>query len=316
MLDKILHFIEKYFALLVLLVAIVSFLVPSSFSWIKTSSINYLLGFIMFFMGLTLKPYDFKIVFTHPKNVLFGCLAQFTIMPSLAWILVKLFQLPEELAIGVILVGCCPGGTASNVITFLAKGDLALSVGMTAVSTILAPILTPLIVWLLVGTTVEVDVLNMFLSIVKVVILPIVLGFLVQWLFPKFNNSIVKFLPSCSSLAIASIVGCVVSANSVQLHTVGLIVILVVVLHNVCGYVLGYVIGRLLRMNRKQCIAISIEVGMQNSGLACSLANQHFSALQSATVPGAIFSVWHNISGALLSRVFVGLASKMPTSKE
>ena len=304
MLDKILHFIERYFALLVLIVAIVSFLLPSSFSWIKTSSINYLLGFIMFFMGLTLKPNDFKIVFTHPKNVLLGCLSQFTIMPLLAWALVTLFQLPNELAVGVILVGCCPGGTSSNVITFLSKGDLALSVGMTAVSTILAPILTPLIVWLLVGTTVDVDVLNMFLSIVQVVIFPIVLGFLVQRFFPKFNNAILKFLPSCSSLAIISIVACVVSANSEKLHSVGLIVILVVVLHNVCGYLLGYIIGRLSRMEREQCIAISVEVGMQNSGLACSLANQHFSALQSATIPGAIFSVWHNISGALLSRIF------------
>lgn len=255
-------------------------------------------------MGLTLKPNDFKIVFTHPKNVLLGCLSQFTIMPLLAWGLVVLFQLPNELAVGVILVGCCPGGTSSNVITFLSKGDLALSVGMTAVSTILAPILTPLIVWLLVGTTVDVDVLNMFLSIVQVVIFPIVLGFLVQRFFPKFNNAILKFLPSCSSLAIISIVACVVSANSEKLHSVGLIVILVVVLHNVCGYLLGYIIGRLSRMEREQCIAISVEVGMQNSGLACSLANQHFSALQSATIPGAIFSVWHNISGALLSRIF------------
>lgn len=255
-------------------------------------------------MGLTLKPNDFKIVFTHPKNVLLGCLSQFTIMPLLAWALVSLFQLPNELAVGVILVGCCPGGTSSNVITFLSKGDLALSVGMTAVSTILAPILTPLIVWLLVGTTVDVDVLNMFLSIVQVVIFPIVLGFLVQRFSPKFNNAILKFLPSCSSLAIISIVACVVSANSEKLHSVGLIVILVVVLHNVCGYLLGYIIGRLSRMEREQCIAISVEVGMQNSGLACSLANQHFSALQSATIPGAIFSVWHNISGALLSRIF------------
>lgn len=304
MLDKILHIIESCFAILVLLVAVVSFFIPSSFSWIKPSTISYLLGFVMFFMGLTLKPHDFKVVFTHPKNVLFGCLAQFTIMPSLAWILVKLFNLPDELAIGVVLVGCCPGGTASNVITFLAKGDLALSVGMTAVSTLLAPILTPLITWFLVGTIIQVDMLSMFMSIVKVVILPIILGFLVQRFLPKFNNLIVKFLPSCSSLAIAGIVGSVVSANSVQLHAVGLIVVLVVVLHNGFGYVLGYIIGRLLRMDRKQCIAVSIEVGMQNSGLACSLAHQHFSALQSATVPGAIFSVWHNISGALLSRIY------------
>lgn len=297
--------VEKYFAYVVLLVAVFAFLLPPSFTWVKTSYINYLLGFVMLFMGLTLKPVDFKIVFLHPKNVLIGCLAQFTIMPGLAWLLAKMFQLPPELTIGVILVGCCPGGTASNIITFLAKGDLALSVGMTAVSTVLAPIMTPFLTWLLAGAVIDVDVVNMFLSIVQVVIIPIVIGIGIQYLFPKFTTSVVKFLPIFSSLAIALIVGSVVSVNSANLHTVGIVIILVVVLHNACGYVLGYTLGRLMNFSRTQCIAISIEVGMQNSGLACSLAHQHFSVLQSATVPGAIFSVWHNISGALLARVYV-----------
>lgn len=297
-------FISRYMAVLVLLVAAVALLVPQSFSIVKTSYINWMLGAIMFGMGLTLNPLDFKIVFQRPKDVIIGCLAQFTIMPLLAFALTKIFALPQELAIGVILVGCCPGGTASNVITFLAKGDLALSVGMTGVSTILAPVLTPLITWLLAGTLVNVDKLSMFLSIVQVVILPIVLGFLCKHYLGRFTDKLVPYLPAFSSLVIALIVGAVVSANSAQLFSTGLLIILVVALHNVCGFVLGYCIGRMLHLTHAKCVAISIEVGMQNSGLACTLATQHFAALPLATVPGAIFSVWHNIAGAVAARLF------------
>ncbi|MBO4603011.1 MAG: bile acid:sodium symporter family protein, partial [Salinivirgaceae bacterium] len=165
MLLKISTFIAKYMAALVLAAAVVALFVPASFSWVKTSSINYLLGVVMFGMGLSLNPTDFKIVFSRPKDVGIGCLAQFGIMPLLALAIARIFGLPDELAVGLVLVGCCPGGTASNVITYLAKGDLALSVGMTCVSTILAPFLTPLLTWLLVGASVEVDVLSMFWSI-------------------------------------------------------------------------------------------------------------------------------------------------------
>lgn len=296
--------IEKSFAFMVLIVAIMSLLIPESFSWVKTSSINYLLGVIMLFMGMTLRPSDFKVVFLRPKDVILGCLAQFTIMPSLAWLLARAFSLPDELAIGVILVGCCPGGTASNVITYLAKGDLALSVGMTAISTVLAPVLTPLLTWALAGTLVNVDTWGMLFSIVQVVIFPIIVGFLIQHFFPRFTSAATVHLPAFSSIAITLIVGSVVSANSQKLMTTGLLVLLVVILHNTLGYILGYLIGRMLRLSRKKCIAISIEVGMQNSGLACSLAQQHFAALQSASVPGAIFSVWHNLSGSFASRIF------------
>lgn len=297
-------FIEKSFAFIVLGVAVMALFLPATFSWVKTSYINYLLGVVMFFMGMTLKPADFKIVFSHPKDVIVGCLAQFIIMPGLAWILTRLFSLPNELAIGVILVGCCPGGTASNVITYLAKGDLALSVGMTAVSTLLAPLLTPILTWLLAGTMVNVNMLGMLISIVQVVILPIIIGFLIQHYFPKFTSAMTVHLPAFSSLAIALIVGSIVSANSQQLMNVGLLVLVVVMLHNICGFLLGYIIGRVLKLSHKKCVAISVEVGMQNSGLACTLAQQHFSALQAATIPGAIFSVWHNISGSIASRIY------------
>ncbi len=290
--------------LLVLVVAAVAMFLPESFIWIDTKTINPLLGVIMFGMGLTLSPNDFKIVLSRPKDILVGCLAQFTIMPLLAWLLTLAFSLPKELALGVILVGCCPGGTASNVITYLAKGDLALSVGMTACSTLLAPIVTPLLVLLTAGTMVEVDTLGMLLSIVYVVIAPIIVGLLCQRFIPRITKAVTPYLPAFSSLAIALVVGIIVSHNADRLMLGGLIVILVVILHNLLGLSLGFAIGRLLRLEKPKCVALSIEVGMQNSGLASSLANMHFAAYPLATIPGAVFSVWHNISGALAAKIF------------
>ena len=177
-LKKITAFVSRYMAIIVILVAALALFVPSSVSFLKTSYVNPLLGIVMFGMGLTLKPHDFKVVFSRPKDVIIGCCAQFAIMPFLAFALTKVFGLSPELAIGVILVGTCPGGTSSNVMTYLSKGDVALSVGMTACSTILAPFLTPALTYLYAGQTVDVDIWSMFLSIVQVVILPIVLGFL------------------------------------------------------------------------------------------------------------------------------------------
>ncbi len=301
---KVCDFIAQWMGVLVLLVGAVALFLPESFIWIETKTINPMLGVIMFGMGLTLSPKDFKIVLSRPKDILIGCLAQFTIMPLLAWLLTLAFSLPKELALGVILVGCCPGGTASNVITYLAKGDLALSVGMTACSTLLAPIVTPLLVWLMAGTMVNVDTLGMLLSIVYVVIAPIIVGLLCQHFLPKLTKAVTPYLPAFSSLAIAVTVGIVVSHNADRLMLGGMIVILVVILHNLLGLSLGFTIGRLLRLEKPKCVALSIEVGMQNSGLASSLANMHFAAYPLATVPGAIFSVWHNISGALAARSF------------
>lgn len=301
---KICDFIARWMGLLVLLIAAISLLIPASFSWIDTWSINPLLGVIMFGMGLTLSPYDFRIVLSRPKDILIGCLAQFTVMPLLAWGLAWAFALPKELALGVILVGCCPGGTASNVITYLAKGDLALSVGMTAASTLLAPILTPLLVWLLAGTMVDVDTLGMLQSIVYVVIAPIIVGLLCQRFLPKLTKSVVPYLPAFSSIVIAYVVGIVVSHNADKLLVGGLIVILVVMMHNLLGLSTGFLIGKLLHLPKPKCVALSIEVGMQNSGLASSLAVLHFAAYPLATIPGAIFSVWHNISGALAAKSY------------
>ncbi len=297
-------FITRWMGVLVLVAAVAALLLPDLFVGIKPSVINPLLGLVMFGMGLTLRLDDFRIVFSRPKDVITGCLAQFTIMPLLAWILARIFGLTDELALGVVLVGCCPGGTASNVITYLAKGDLALSVGMTAVSTILAPFLTPLLTWLLAGHHVNVDMVSMFLSILWVVILPIILGFIVKSILPKFTERAIAYLPAFSTLAIALIVIIVVSHNAAKLMVGGFLIIVVVMLHNILGLTSGYLIGRMLKLENKKRKAISIEVGMQNSGLASSLATIHFAAYPLATVPGAIFSVWHNISGALVAKIY------------
>ena len=289
---------------LVLAASLLALAFPSVLQQVPTKAINYLLGVVMFVMGLTLNLKDFKIVFSRPKDVIVGCLAQFTIMPLLAWGLAKVFQLDEALALGVVLVGCCPGGTASNVITYPAKGDLALSVGMTGVSTLLAPLLTPLLTWALAGKSVDVDVAGMLLSILWVVILPIVVGLIVKAIWSKFTEKATDYLPAFSSVAIAFIVAIIIAANASKLLAGGLIIVVVVVLHNLCGLSLGYLIGRLLGLSEPKKRAVSIEVGMQNSGLASSLATLHFAAYPMATIPGAIFSVWHNISGALAARFY------------
>ena len=294
---------------LVLAAALLALAFPSALQQVRPKAINYLLGVVMFGMGLTLNLKDFKIVFSRPKDVVIGCLAQFTIMPLLAWGLTRLFSLDEALALGVVLVGCCPGGTASNVITYLAKGDLALSVGMTGVSTLLAPLLTPLFTWALAGKSVNVDVAGMLLSIVWVVILPIVVGLVVKWIWPKFTEQATDYLPAFSSIAIALIVAIIIAANADKLMVGGLMIVVVVVLHNLCGLSLGYLIGRLLGLSDPKKRAISIEVGMQNSGLASSLATIHFAAYPLASIPGAIFSVWHNISGAMVARFYASSSS-------
>ena len=299
---KLCNYISRYMGVLVLAASLLAFIFPSALQQIRPTTINYLLGVVMFGMGLTLNLTDFKIVFSRPKDVVIGCLAQFTVMPLLAWLLARLFQLDEALALGVVLVGCCPGGTASNVITYLAKGDLALSVGMTGVSTLLAPLITPLLTWALAGKSINVDVVGMLLSILLVVILPIVVGLIVKWLWPKFTEQATDYLPAFSSIAIAFIVAIIIAANADKLMAGGLVIVVVVMLHNICGLSVGYLIGHLLGLSSPKKRAISIEVGMQNSGLASSLATIHFAAYPLATIPGAIFSVWHNISGALVAR--------------
>lgn len=301
LLTKISESFGKYMAIIVLAVAALALFVPSSSLWIDTAWINYLLMIIMFGMGLTMKPKDFAPVFTRPKDIIIGCAAQFIIMPSLAFGLSRLFGLDPALTAGVVLVGTCPGGTASNVITYLSKGDVALSVGMTGVNTLLAPLLTPAITYLLLQTTVKVDVWNMFWSIVTVILIPIALGFLINMLFASYVSNVTVVLPPVSTLAICLIVASVVSHNAERIFSAGAIVLAVVILHNLLGYLCGFGLGKLFKMGPSKTKALSIEIGMQNSGLATSLAGTAFPQLAMATVPGAVFSVWHNISGAILA---------------
>lgn len=300
---KLSSFVAANITLIVLLVTGVALLLPESFMWIGTASITPMLGIVMFGMGLTLKPGDFKPVLMRPKDIVIGEFAQFIVMPLLAWILCRILQLPAELALGVILVGCCPGGTASNVICYLANGDIALSVAMTGVSTLLAPLVTPALVYILAGEEVNVDVIGMFLSIVEVVIIPILLGFIVNRYLGRFTEKVTPLLPLISTIAIAVIIGIVVSHNSANILSCSLLVGVAVILHNILGLVLGYMAGRMMGLPHSKRTAIAIEVGMQNSGLATSLAATHFAMYPLAAVPGAIFSAWHNFSGSIAASI-------------
>ncbi len=293
--------ISRYMAVIILAAAALSFLVPGTGLWIQTPWVNYLLMIVMFGMGLTISPSDFKVVFTHPRDVAIGCAAQFTIMPLLAYLLSIAFGLEAGLMAGVILVGACPGGTSSNVITLFSKGDVPLSVGMTAINTLIAPVVTPFIVYLALHESIGVDMLSMFLSIVQVVLVPIALGFVISHFFGRQTEKAKGLLPAVSLAAISLIVMCVVSHSVDRLMTCGLTVFAVVILHNLLGYACGYGVATLAGMTQEKKKTLSIEVGMQNSGLATSLASTSFPGLAMATVPGAVFSVWHNISGAMLA---------------
>ena len=300
---KISEVIGKYMAWIVLIIAALALFVPGTCLWIQTGWINYLLMIVMFGMGLTMKLSDFAVVFARPRDVIIGCLAQFIVMPLLAFGLGKAFGLSNELLVGVILVGTCPGGTSSNVITYLSKGDTALSVGMTSINTLLAPFLTPALTYLYLRTTVSVDVKSMFVSIIQVVIIPIGLGLMINKLFGKYTQKISDVLPTVSVTAICLIVAAVVSHNSEKILSTGLVIFAVVILHNLLGYLCGYLIGVFFKMDLPRKKAVAIEIGMQNSGLATTLAGTAFPNLAMATVPGAIFSVWHNISGAILAGI-------------
>ena len=262
----------------------------------------WLLGVVMFGMGLTLTGQDFVYVAKQPLPVAIGVVAQFVIMPLTAVALTWVLDLPPEIAAGVILVGCAPGGTSSNVVSYLARGDVALSVTMTSVSTLLAPILTPLLTLWLAGEHMDVSAGPMAWSIVKMVIIPVGLGLLVRLAAPRFVESILPALPWVSVIAIAMIVAIVVAGSRDKLIQAGLIVLLAVVLHNTVGYALGYITGKAAGQSEPASRTMAVEVGMQNSGMAATLAASYLSPL--AALPAAVFSVWHNLSGAVLAMIF------------
>ena len=298
MLETAGRFAGNTFVFWILLFALLGYFFPKNFIGI-TPYIPVLLGVIMFGMGLTLTFKDFQAIFKSPKSVITGVLAQFTIMPSLAWILAYAFRLPPEVAAGVILVGCCPGGTASNVITYLARGNTALSVTVTSCSTLLAPLLTPLLTFLLASKWLSVSASGMFISIAQIVLIPIIMGIIVNTLLKRRVKKYAQAMPLISVAGIVIVIAAIAAGNTENIAASGLLVFLIVVLHNALGLLLGFIAGKLLKLPFPDQKAISIEVGMQNSGLGAALATAHFSPI--AALPSAIFSIWHNISGPLLA---------------
>ncbi|ODL95148.1 bile acid:sodium symporter family protein [Acinetobacter pittii] len=294
------QFIQKTFALWVIVFAALALWQPEFFVWLK-AYIPWILGIIMLGMGMTMTVDDFKGVLQSPKAVLIGVVAQFVVMPGLAYALCKLFNLPPEIAVGVILVGCCPGGTASNVITYMAKGNVALSVACTSVSTLLAPILTPAIFYLLASQWLKIDAASMFISISQVVLLPIVIGLILRTWLKRQVESYIQVMPLVSVIAIVAIVAAIIGGSKAAILQSGLLILAVVILHNGLGYLLGFTAARFFKLPYADSKAIAIEVGMQNSGLGVALAAVHFAASPITAVPSAIFSLWHNISGPALA---------------
>lgn len=300
--------LSKYFVYLVLLIAAVAMLMPSPFlSLLKVrilgqSPVSVGIGIIMFIMGLTMRKEDFKIIVTQPKDILVGCLAQFTVMPFLAYFLAKTFHLPAELAVGLVLLGTCPGGTASNVMTYLAKGDVALSIGMTTASTLLAPLLTPFLTYFLAGEWVEINVVTMIMDILKIVIGPVFLGLFIHNLVGEKVKKIENVLVMIPIVSIVLVMGMCVAPNKNNLLNSGFVLILAVCLHNWFGFLLGYLIGNFTNMNLEKKKALSIEVGLQNSGLTVGLSSQFSSPL--VALPAAIATVVHQLSGAFLANLF------------
>ena len=258
-----------------------------------------LLTIIMLSMGLTLKTRDFKQVMNNRRALIVGVLLQFMVMPLTAFLIAKLFNFDNELTIGMLLVGSVAGGTASNVMCYLAKGDTALSISMTAVSTLLGVILTPLLVVMMVGQDVDIPVLGMLLSLVKIVLVPVSIGVVVNTFFSDKVAKLQPLLPYVSMFTIIFIIAIVVALSAERLADIGFILGAAVILHNTLGLILGYSVARLMGFNEKVCRTIAFEVGLQNSGLATALAIKFFTP--AAALPGTLFSIWHNVSGAIIA---------------
>ena len=288
------------FPLLILASFVIAMVIPDQAASLATGT-NIALGIIMFGMGLTLTLPDFALVARRPVPVVIGVIAQYVIMPSV--VLTKVFQLDPALAAGVVLVGCAPGGTSSNVISYLGKGDVALSVTMTSISTLIAPIMTPLLTKWLAGQYMPVAGGDMALSIVKIVLVPVLGGLLVRMVVGRLVEKVLPALPWISVLGICYVVLAVVGKSADTIKAAGLLVVLVVACHNVFGYLLGWCAGHVAAKDDPRVArTTSIEVGMQNSGLAAGLAIQYFTP--EAALPGAVFSIWHNLSGAVLATVY------------
>lgn len=296
--ESIAKWITKLFPVWVVAFAVLAFYNPDPFKS-SVRYVPYLLGLIMLGMGLTMTLDDFKLVFTRPKDVLYGVILRYVIMPGVAFGVAKLLGLPPSLAAGLILVGACPSGTASNVMTFIAKGDTALSVTVSSINTVLAPILTPFIFLYLAGTLIPINAEALLIDILKIVLFPIALGIIIRMAAAGFVERTMKLIPLISVVSIIAIISIVVALSAAKLATVAAIAFIAVALHNALGLSLGYGASRTVGMTHKKAKAISFEIGMENSGLAVALAIAHLDPI--AAIPGVIFSVWHNFTGSLLA---------------
>lgn len=306
---RIFKFIEKYYFIIIILAVAISLFYPNLFKWVLSeyngiNILNLLLSLVLFTMGTTLKVDDFINVFKNPKEISVGLLSQYIVMPILAFTLARMFSLDTALTVGLILVGTVPGGTASDVITFLAKGDVALSVSLTAFSTVISPILTPLITLFLIGNQIQFDPVDMFISIIEIVIIPIMIGLILNYRFPEFCEKLKDYLPAVSSMVVCLIVAGVIGANKQAILTSSAIIMVVIILQYFLAMGLGFAAGYLVGMKKKQIITVAIELAFQNSGLSTGLAKTHFPSLSQATVPGALYSVWQNFAGSLLAYAF------------
>ncbi|WP_046003557.1 bile acid:sodium symporter family protein [Pseudoalteromonas rubra] len=300
----------QLFPLWAILLSAFALFTPEPFVALKACIIP-LLAFIMLTMGLTLTPADFRHVLTQPKAVLVGLVLQFSVMPLVALLVATLLQFDADLTLGMVLVGCVAGGTASNVMCFLAKGDVALSISMTAISTLAGVVLTPLLVELLAGQVVDIPLTGMMLNLFKIVLIPVVLGVLLNHFFRAPIQRLAPLLPLFSVAAIVLIIAIVVALNAATLPTIGPTVALAVVLHNTTGLALGYLVARQLGLPEKSCRTIALEVGLQNSGLAVALAMKFFAP--ASALAGTLFSVWHNVSGSVLASWWRKRSSEDPS---
>lgn len=286
------------FPIWAIILSVIALLYPYIFLPYK-DAIPFLLGLVMFGMGMTLTLNDFLLVFKRPKTVFIGTVLQYTLMPFIGYAIARTFALSPELTTGVVLLGCCPGGTASNVISYLAKADVALSIVLTSVSTLISFIMTPLLTWVYIGQTIDVDIYGMLISILQIVIVPVALGIVINTVLDSHIEKIRTIFPVLSVLTIVFIISIIMALNRETVISAGFLVVIVVILHNLFGLASGYGFAKILNLSEIEARTIGIEVGMQNSGLSVALSIKYFTA--TAALPGALFSIWHNISGSFVA---------------
>ena len=316
------RWLATYTSPFIIAIAVLTFFLPNLFVWVRGNTQTVILGIIMLTMGMTLTTEDFRILARRPLDILIGACAQFIIMPLVAWLLVRVFNLEPALALGILLVGCCPGGVSSNIMSYLCHGDVAFSVGMTCASTLLAPVMTPLLMQLTAGEIIKIDAVGMFINILIVTVIPVTIGWFLNYTFSRRKSfpAIQSLMPGLSVICLACIVGGVISTVHDDLVSRGLILFLwtfaVVLCHNSLGYLLGWLAGRVAGFNTAKKRTISIEVGMQNAGLATVLASTFFAAQPLAVLPCAISCAWHSISGTILAGIFVQYDKRKSDSKK